>query len=85
MFTSNLLSFNFIEKEIPKDNLGKIIISNYILEQILSNDENEISDEPLMFKITSINGKSIYVGMHDSIIDDRCYCHNRILQEIFIE
>lgn len=85
MFSTNLLSFNFLETEIPKDNLGKIIISNYILEQILSNEENEISDEPLMFKITSINGKSIYVGMHDSIIDERCYCHYRILQELFIE
>ena len=85
MFTTNLLSFNFLEQEIPKNNLGKIIISNYILEQILSNNEYEISDEPLMFKITSSNGKSIYVGMHDSIIDERCFCHYRILQELFIE
>ena len=85
MFTTNLLSFNFLEKEIPKNNLGKIIISNYILEQILSKDEIVINEEPLIFKITSTNGKSIYVGMHDSIIDERCFCHYRILQELFIE
>lgn len=85
MFTTNLLSFNFLEKEIPKNNLGKIIISNYILEQILSKEDIIINEEPLIFKITSTNGKSIYVGMHDSIIDERCFCHYRILQELFIE
>lgn len=88
MYSTNLVSFNFLPNEIPKNNLGKIIISNYILEQILgSEQENEdiIGDEPLIFKITSVNGKSIYVGMHDSIIDDKCYCHYRILQELFID
>jgi hypothetical protein len=88
MFTTNLLSFNFLESEIPKNNLGKIIISNYILEQILKDNQDEEefnSGEPLIFKITNFNGKSIYVGMHDSIIDEKCYCHYRILQELFIE
>jgi len=88
MFNTSLLSFNFLPDQVPKNNLGKIIISSYILEQILSSDqENEdiIGDEPLMFKITSLNGKSVYVGMHDSIIDQKCYCHYRILQELFIE
>mgnify|MGYP006979185125 CR=1 FL=1 len=49
------------------------MISSYILEQILTSEQNEdeeiIGDEPLMFKITSLNGKFVYVGMHDSIID----------------
>jgi hypothetical protein len=88
MYTTTLVSFNFLPNEITKNNLGKIIISNYILEQILGSDqerEDIIGDEPLMFKITSLNGKSIYVGMHDSIIDDKCYCHYRILQELFID
>ena len=88
MFTTNLISFNFLPNEIPKNNLGKIIISNYILEQIFSSEEESediIGDEPLMFKITSTNGKSVYVGMHDSIIDEKCYCHYRVLQELFID
>jgi hypothetical protein len=89
MYSTNLVSFNFLPNEIPKNNLGKIIISNYILEQILSSNQDDeediISDEPLMFKISSKNGKSVYVCMHDSIIDDKCYCHYRILQELFID
>ena len=89
MYATQLISFNFLESDVPKNNLGKIMISSYILEQILTSEQNEdeeiIGDEPLMFKITSLNGKFVYVGMHDSIIDEKCYCHYRILQELFIE
>lgn len=89
MYTTQLLSFNFLESDVPKNNLGKIMISSYILEQILTSEQNEdeeiIGGDPLMFKITSLNGKSVYVGMHDSIIDEKCYCHYRILQDLFIE
>tara|TARA_A100001015_G_C15033716_1_gene734721 strand:- start:2483 stop:3268 length:786 start_codon:yes stop_codon:yes gene_type:complete len=84
-FQINLLSYNFISNpEEYNFSLGKIILPNEIYSQILESSNNDLT-EPFIFKVTSANKKSVYLGVSNSIIDETAYVHYRVLQDLFIE
>jgi hypothetical protein len=83
-FNLNILSYNFLSHDDTYEKfMGKIILPHHIYNEILSN-ENVDLNEPFIFRLQHEN-KIIYLGFNNTIIDNNCYAHYRVLQELFIE